>query len=1568
MNASKIATRLIQAYLMAFSCIVAADDTEVFFGSSSSSSGSVSPNVLFILDTSSSMQQTDGLGVTRLDRMKEALTNILNDSNNINVGLMRFSNPGGPVLYPISTIDGVIETPEDSGEITARIGSSEADAEQASIAKGGAITLNANPLTIVELSSGGPTDIEVSIISTNNDVEQRSNGSMYFTSSDIEFMNDGGNQTVGLRFESVNIPQGATVTAASIEFEIDETKSGTQAIEIDITGHDNDSSAAFTTSQNDVSDRVRTTATVNWDITSPTPPVSAKLSTPDIASIIQEIVNRPGWSNNNNLTLIFEHVSGSGIRTVETYDGEAANAPKLSVTYDSGGGASSDNQIIGLHFDTIEVPQGATIESASIQFSAAAAGSAITDLIVTGQDEDDATVYVGTDLDITSRTYTTASVPWSNVSAFAAENETHLSPDLTTIVQEVVDRPGWCGGNSMNFKLEGSGLRLAKSYESDPSQAAYLRIKYDPDTVPASPGGCIVKEYSARVKASSDDAEESGAGSVSLSSSDLELVHDGSDQEIGIRFRNLDIEQGTTILSAHIEFTADESNSGATTLSIYGHDIDDSQTFTTGSNDVSSRTKTSASVSWSAVTPWTTLQAKHQSPDVASVMQEVVNRAGWASGNNMTFIITGSGERTAESYDGSAGEAPRLVYSIQGEGGGAAETTVRSKMLEIVDEIQYKSGTPIVDTLYEGALYFRGEAVDYGAQRGGSSSSRREHTRISHAGSLSAGTINQPAGCTDENLSSLACVTETITNGVYDSPIDSSLGSCQQNYIVLLTDGSPSVNTSAAKVKTLTGVSSCEASGNAECGTDLARFLYENDQIAGGEVQNVTTYTIGFNFSDQFIKDVASAGGGSFYEASTAAELADTFETIIKEILKTDTTFVAPGATVNQFNRLTHRNELYFSLFKPDDDPKWTGNLKKYRFTGTPPAISDKNNVPAIDDTTGFFKSTVTSFWSPVVDGNQVGLGGAASQLPVTALRNVYTWYNGSASTVLSSAVNQFDKSNTAITDVMLGVEGLGAPYRDSLMDWVRGTDVLDVDQDTDVTEDRLQLGDPLHSKPTLITYGGTEANPDITIFFGTNEGLLHAVDAETGEEIFSFIPEELLPNLDEFYSNSAVGTHPYGIDGNVVTWVEDVNGDNEINASDGDHAYIYFGMRRGGRNYYALDVTDRNNPKLMWRIIGGQAADDFELLGQTWSTPVKTKVNINGSYEDVLVFAGGYDPNQDGINVRTADAFGNAVFMVRAGEDSFTNGGNEDGAPDLIWSAGDGGAFDLNLSAMDYSMPASPKLIDLNQDNLPDQLYIGDMGGQLWRIDFSQGAATAAGLATGGVIADIAGATSSEARRFYHTPDVSLINHGGYRFLNIAIGSGYHAHPLDEVIEDRFYSFRQLDVNTPPASYTGLTEADLYDASANFLGAEGNSLTEDQLEAEITAFEAASGWFIKLENIGEKVLAKSLTVNNQVIFTSYEPNNTTSTGCSAAIGTSRVYVVSAVDAVPMLDMDEDGDEEKNDRSSNLATSSIAPEPFALIPDGADPLILIGPETPLDDLEFGSLSIRTYWYQKSTPN
>ena len=165
-----------------------------------------------------------------------------------------------------------------------------------------------------------------------------------------------------------------------------------------------------------------------------------------------------------------------------------------------------------------------------------------------------------------------------------------------------------------------------------------------------------------------DYAEEDVTnGDMYLTSSDLELVNDGNDQEVGIHYSNITIPQGATINNAYIQFQTDEVSTGSVTLTFRGHDVNDAPAFSSTDFDVSSRATTTASTSWSP-NDWNTVGesgADQQSPALTGIIQEIVNRAGWSSGNDMAIIITGNttgNPRTAENnpvlfidYVGSAG-------------------------------------------------------------------------------------------------------------------------------------------------------------------------------------------------------------------------------------------------------------------------------------------------------------------------------------------------------------------------------------------------------------------------------------------------------------------------------------------------------------------------------------------------------------------------------------------------------------------------------------------------------------------------------------------------------------------------------------------------------------------------------------------------------------------------------------------------------------------------------------------------------------------------------------------------
>lgn len=181
-----------------------------------------------------------------------------------------------------------------------------------------------------------------------------------------------------------------------------------------------------------------------------------------------------------------------------------------------------------------------------------------------------------------------------------------------------------------------------------------------PPPPPYAPPGAVISQ----INSGDDDAEEDvSSGSMYMNSSDLELGEDGSPQIVGMRFRNITVPKGAKIVSAYIEFTTDEKDSGTTNLTIKGEASDDASGFSSSDYELSSRNKTSATVTWSDLDSWNSIDEEHKTPDLSSIVQEIVNRQGWSSGNDVALFIEGTGSRTAESYEGESYSAPRLVVT-----------------------------------------------------------------------------------------------------------------------------------------------------------------------------------------------------------------------------------------------------------------------------------------------------------------------------------------------------------------------------------------------------------------------------------------------------------------------------------------------------------------------------------------------------------------------------------------------------------------------------------------------------------------------------------------------------------------------------------------------------------------------------------------------------------------------------------------------------------------------------------------------------------------------------------------
>ena len=1191
---------------------------------------------------------------------------------------------------------------------------------------------------------------------------------------------------------------------------------------------------------------------------------------------------------------------GSETSSVVTLNGDILNLSNgTSVVY------------TGLRYDKLNIPQGATVTKAYLRFVSSGVNIGATNISIAAEAADNGLAFSASANNISSRTRTTSTVNWNSANDWPAPGERIDSIDISPVAQEVVNRAGWCGGNGLNLIIQAQGLtasssRRVPSFEDGSGVSPQLVLEYDQNTAT----GCISGALSFQVSSQANNAEEKLNGYQSTGS---ELTFNNYyNTYIGMRFQNISIPKSATITKAYLEFTAysDRTSSGAS-LTFSAANEDDADDFSPYTRYMlRDKTKT-GSVTWSNIPSWYR-NNQYQSPDIKSVLQPIVNRAGWTPGNDMMLIVSSiAGSRGAYTYNGQPSGAVRLVVEYQGNASPGTVAKVRDLLSNKVDELSANGWTPIVDTLYEAVNYYGGRNVDYGLARGTASVSTnvRRSTRVSQRLSYTGADSVLPPQCNKNDLGAVACINETIATGAtYLSPVNNK--QCQtNNHIVLLSDGEANNNHSVSKIEALLQKSCNSGSSGEKCGLDLVKNISKSDTSV--IETRVTTHTIGFAANataNNFLNKIALQSGGGFYTADNSADLVTAFQSILKSVKDVNATFVSPGVAVNQLNRLTHKDELYFALFKPAEGTQWPGNLKKYKINGD--EILDKNGVNAVDSNTGFFQDNAHSYWSTLEDGNDVRLGGAVSRLDL--VRNIY-WFEGNGSIITTA--NQIHESNSNITTEALGLSGLsnGNTVRTDLLKWTRGVDVTDADGST--TDVRMQMGDPIHSQPVIVNYGANDA----AILVATNHGFLHSFDPETGEENFAVMPKSLAGNLYSFYQNSSSYNHIYGLDGDMVL------------RDTGTSKTLYVGMRRGGRNYYAFDITSKSSPAVKFTIQGGTTG--FEKLGQTWSRPTLTKIKIGSSTKNVMIFGGGYDDDQDSKSLRTPDALGNEVYIVDA----------DTGA--LLWSASNSGAT-FNHAAMQYSIPARISVIDRESDGLADHLYIADTGGQVFRLDIHNGESLSQ-LVTGGVLADFSANGSPENfRRFYYGPDVSEISLADEHYYAVAIGSGYRAHPLNSVIQDNFYMIKDKGVFTrdndgnftlPAAAYT---HNEMYDVTAHLL----TSDNESTRSVAAATFANKKGWMIKLATGGEKVLASPLILNYKLLFTTYLPASASDSQCAPPTGNSRAYLVELVNGNALADLNKNNKKEHNDRHATLKQTGIAPETKVLIEDIVKPVVCLGTE------------------------
>lgn len=840
----------------------------------------------------------------------------------------------------------------------------------------------------------------------------------------------------------------------------------------------------------------------------------------------------------------------------------------------------------------------------------------------------------------------------------------------------------------------------------------------------------------------------------------------------------------------------------------------------------------------------------------------------------------------------SSGNGGRIVAGIK-----EMTTDNENKLLNLVNnEVSARGNTPLCETLYEASQYFSGGNVDYGD----------DDIDVYYGNGSIYYRKNVPPRDTDSSIES---------SSKYVSPFSSC---SSKAYVILITDGVPTQDHHAdTKVKAMSTV---------ENGTTLkfSGSKFDDNYLAGlaewmsnrdlnttlSGKQTVDTYTIGFSEGADdaapLLKETAKLGGGKYFRATDSAQLTAALIGALEDLEPSNDSLTSASVAANNFDRTETLNSVYYAMFQPENGPRWQGNLKKYKVVSSNQV--GKHGKSALDANSGHFSQEVTSFWSPdnAKDGDVVSEGGVADMLRNKTNRVIYSDIGtGDALSLLTKvqAEASFGSSALLATEMDVAESDIEAH-----LNWAMGKNVdsFALEDGTIPTIRPDVFGDPLHSKPLVINYGDS-----IRVVIGTNAGALHMFEdkGDTVDENWAFMPKEFFKNIKPLRENYSTAEKVYGIDGSITSYIKDNNGDGIISGT--DKVWIFFGLRRGGSSYYALDVSNPSTPSKLWHI--DASSTGFSELGQSWSQPKLgySKLNVSGTGDSavaapVLFFGGGYDVAKDTKAPGVADGKGRAIYMVDAATGA------------LKWSLAPDNAS-TTFSGSD-SIPSSIGILDSDGDGLTDRLYTGDTGGNVWRVDMPSAAPKDTDDPwTVFKLAELGGTTNATDLRFFNEPSIvrtfisetiettvtdedgettTIVSHQEKPYDAVLIGSGDRSNPIGLDTNDTFFMIKDEHIKTKsfysavePIIPATISKSDLYNYTDDpFSKAD----TTQKYETLAIAVSQKSGWYINLGGSGEKSTSEAIVINGVALFTTFIPPNLDPSvvHCEQPNGSGLLYAV----------------------------------------------------------------------------
>ncbi|HRB84203.1 MAG TPA: PilC/PilY family type IV pilus protein [Acinetobacter johnsonii] len=792
-----------------------------------------------------------------------------------------------------------------------------------------------------------------------------------------------------------------------------------------------------------------------------------------------------------------------------------------------------------------------------------------------------------------------------------------------------------------------------------------------------------------------------------------------------------------------------------------------------------------------------------------------------------------------ENYGSIVVPARRLDETLTING---VSVTQRKYLAQKVAELAAVTNTPTASAYAETAAYLLGtstkmsggyfgfESSNENAKNGDNyvapaSMTQTEDQKQCHGQGIYVLTDGEPYDYTMK-FNDLAKLALNSSDKVCNSPNNSQdVWGCINNLAGALLD--PNKNPKGVKIKT--AVVGFGNSFNAIESYDPTKTKAENLAAVGSgssAVKNAARWGI-------------NAEGG-WYSGRNTEDVVNSVQQFLGQI-EVEIPAVATGSPTlpqDALNPLRIQPYGYYASFlpKPQETTQlWVGNMNKYHiFNGE---LYNNSKTIRLIKADGSLDSTAEGLWTNGIKGQlPLGIGTNAANEQV-ANRTIYTnrEITGTATPYAANETNSLKKVNVE-TLFGTGSTALFANDPDknywlNLLGYNVGATETGITLANLTTKPELrQVGAVMHSTPILLTQSGkikvTSGALDTTerddyLLFGTTQGLLHVVDADDGKEKFTFAPNEMMKNqkaafLSETSSTGGTASLFYGIDAPWTAFTQYVSKSNGTLTVKGSERntdgstynssntnlelkglqWVYGGLRMGGKSYYALNLSDLDNPELKFHIDPANSkiykssstttgVTALSYMGQSWSKPTIAYVNFGGVKKLVMFVGGGYDPGYENAayDQNTTTGGGAGVYMFDA-----NNG-------DLLWwtsanatAAGGAEAF-TNASAatinMKYSVVSQINAIDRDSDGLVDNLYFGDLGGQGFRVDLNNAATGAdasakkANFAKRVVRLFDEHATGGASPRFYEMPSVSIHDSDDGYVAAVAFSSGNRSSPL---------------------------------------------------------------------------------------------------------------------------------------------------------------------------------------------